>query len=183
MKVSQRTSIKYIRHLLFKISKQNINKPELNSVQGQQIHTLLHLYSALSLIDNLPVLSEGRIFTTSTACSENRYALAACTDHTNKTCIAESTGSCAQPVHNSPECRLYLWSIRIKRRYTVLNVRREQDIVRPPAPVQITPELLTATVFYLGIESHSARNLVRSCGKATGMQTFKMQRIQHVYKC
>uniref|UniRef100_A0A673HBV9 Si:ch1073-291c23.2 n=1 Tax=Sinocyclocheilus rhinocerous TaxID=307959 RepID=A0A673HBV9_9TELE len=33
-----------------------------------------HPYSALSLIDNLPVLSEGRIFTTGTACSEHRYA-------------------------------------------------------------------------------------------------------------
>ncbi len=64
----------------------------------------------------MPVLSEGRIFTTGTACSEDRYALAAGTDPANKTCDAESTGSCLQHVHNSPECRLYLWSIGIKRR-------------------------------------------------------------------
>ncbi len=29
--------------------------------------------------------------------------------------------------------------------------RRERDIVRPPAPVQITPELPTSTAFYSGI--------------------------------
>ncbi len=80
MKVSQRKINEYVRHLSFKISKQNINKPELNVLQGQRIQTLLHPYSALSLIDNLPVLSEGLIFTTGTACSENRYALAAGTD-------------------------------------------------------------------------------------------------------
>ncbi len=38
--------------------------------------------------------------------------------------------------------------IRVKRRYAVLKGRRERDIVRPPTPVQITPELPTATVFY-----------------------------------
>ncbi len=33
----------------------------MNVLQGQRIHTLLcHPYSALSLIDNLSVLSEGR---------------------------------------------------------------------------------------------------------------------------
>ncbi len=53
------------------MSKQNINKPELNVLQGQRIHTLLHPCSALSLIDNLPALSESLIFTTGTACSEN----------------------------------------------------------------------------------------------------------------
>ncbi len=47
----------------------------------------------------------------------------------------ENTGSYVQCVHNSPECRLYLWSIRIKRRYAVLNVPRKQDIVRSPTPV------------------------------------------------
>ncbi len=87
----------------------------------------------------MPVLSEGRIFTTATACSQNRYPLAAGTDPANKTSDAKSTGSCLQLVHNSPECRLYQWSIRIKHTYAVLNVRREQDIVRPPAPIQITP--------------------------------------------
>ncbi len=65
--------------------KQNINKPEFNVLQGQRIHTLLHPYSALSLIDSLPILSESRIFTTGTACSENRYALAAGTNTANKT--------------------------------------------------------------------------------------------------
>ncbi len=41
--------------------------------------------------------------------------------------------------NNSPECRLYRWSIRIKHRYAVLKGPRERDIVWPPAPVQITP--------------------------------------------
>ncbi len=106
----------------FKIAKQNINKPELNVLQGQRIHILLHPHSVLSLIDNLPVLSEGRIFTTGTACSENRYAQTPqIKTVTQKACV-----------HNSPECRLYRWAIRIKRWCAVLNVRREQDIVRPP---------------------------------------------------
>ncbi len=73
-------------------------------------------------------LDTSLIFTTGTACSEQ-----------------------VQRMHNSPECRLYPWSIRIKRRYAVLKGRRERDIVRPPAPVQITPELPTATAFYSGI--------------------------------
>ncbi len=60
MKVSQRKINKYIQHLSFKISKQNINKPKLNILQGQRIHILLHPYSALLLTDSLPVLSEGR---------------------------------------------------------------------------------------------------------------------------
>ncbi len=63
------------------------------------------------------------------------------TDPANKTRDAESTDSCMQRVHNSPEYRLYQWSIRIKCRYAVLKGRREHDIVRPPTPVQITPEL------------------------------------------
>ncbi len=33
-------------------------------------------------------------------------------------------------------------------RYAVLKGCRERDIVRPPTPVQITPELPTVTVFY-----------------------------------
>ncbi len=111
-------------------------------------HTLLHPYSALSLIDNLPVLSEGPIFTTSRlqpASSIIMHML--CTDLANKMHDAESTDSCMQRVHKSPECRLYRWSIRIKCRYAVLKSRREQDIVRPPAPVQIAPELLTTIAF------------------------------------
>ncbi len=74
----------------------------MNVLQGQRIHTLLRPYSALSLIYNMPVLSEGRIFTTGTACSEDRYALAAGTDPANKTRDAESTGSGLQHVHNGP---------------------------------------------------------------------------------
>ncbi len=149
MKVLQRKINKYM--MSFKIAKQNINKPELNVLQGQRIHTLLHPYSALSLIDNLPVLSEGLIFTIGTACSENRYALAALKNHANKMRDTESTGSCVQRMHNSPECMLYLWSIRINLRYAVLNVHREQDVVTLPTPVQITPELPTATAFFSGI--------------------------------
>ncbi len=101
-------------------------------------------------MDNLPVMSEGRIFTSGTACSENHYALPALTDHANKMRDAENTGSYMQRVHNSPECRLYLWSIRIKRRYAVLNVPRKQNIVRSPTPVS-NFKLLTTTVFYSGI--------------------------------
>ncbi len=33
-------------------------------------------------------------------------------------------------------------------RYAVLKGCRERDIVRPPTPIQITPELPTVTVFY-----------------------------------
>ncbi len=40
----------------------------------------------------------------------------------------------------------------------------ERDIVRPPTPVQITPELPTVTVFY----SRVARNLVGSREKQCG---------------
>ncbi len=64
--------------------------------------------------------------------------------------------------------RLYCCLKRIKHRYAVLKGRRERDIVRLPAPVQIAAELPTATVFYSGIESRGARNLV---GSAMGMQT------------
>ncbi len=59
-------------------------------------------------------------------------------DPANKTRDAESIHALRE---NSPECRLYQWSIRIKCRYAVLNVCRERDIVRLPAPDQITPEL------------------------------------------
>ncbi len=40
--------------------------------------------------------------------------------------------------------------VRIKHRYAVLKGRREWDIVRPPAQIQIVPELPTATVLYSG---------------------------------
>ncbi len=44
----------------FLSSKLTIFQSKLNVLQGQRIHTLLcHPYSALSLIDSLPVLSEG----------------------------------------------------------------------------------------------------------------------------
>ncbi len=49
-------------------------------------------------------------------------------------------------------------------RYAVLKGCWEQDIVRPPTPVQITPELPTVTVFY----SRVARNLVGSREKQCG---------------
>ncbi len=105
----------------------------LKILQGQHIHTLLHPYSALSLTDNLPVLSEGRIFTTGRQQPALRTVMHMLrTDPANKPRDAESTGSCVQRVHNSPECRLYRWSMRIKRRYAVLKGRRERDIVRPP---------------------------------------------------
>ncbi len=49
-------------------------------------------------------------------------------------------------------------------RYAVLKGCWERDIVRPPTPVQITPELPTAAVFY----SRVARNLVGSREKQCG---------------
>ncbi len=49
-------------------------------------------------------------------------------------------------------------------RYAVLKGCWEWDIVRPPAPVQITPELPTVTVFY----SRVARNLLGSREKQCG---------------
>ncbi len=49
-------------------------------------------------------------------------------------------------------------------RYAVLKGCWERDIVRPPAPVQITPELPTITMFY----SRVARNLVGSREKKCG---------------
>ncbi len=54
---------------------------------------------------------------------------------------------------------------RVKtHKYAVLKGCRERDIVRPPTPVQITPELPTITVFY----SRVARNLVGSREKQRG---------------
>ncbi len=50
-------------------------------------------------------------------------------------------------------------------RYAVLKGCWEWDIVRPPAPVQITPELPTVTVFY----SRVARNLLGSHEKSAVM--------------
>ncbi len=44
------------------------------------------------------------------------------------------------------------WRIVIYRHIDLLShPYREQDIVRPPDPIQITPELLNATAFYSGI--------------------------------
>ncbi len=66
------------------------------------------------------------------------------------------------------------WCVRAARereegvkthRYAVLKGCRERDIVRPPTPVQITPELPTITVFY----SRVARNLVGSREKSAVM--------------
>ncbi len=48
--------------------------------------------------------------------------------------------------------------------FVTLKGCRERDIVRPPTPVQITPELPTVTVFY----SRVARNLVGSREKQCG---------------
>ncbi len=65
------------------------------------------------------------------------------------------------------------WCVRAARerqegvkthRYAVLKGCWEWDIVRPPAPVQITPELPTVTVFY----SRVARNLLGSREKKCG---------------
>ncbi len=147
MKVLQRKINKEI-HLSFKIAKQNINKPELNVLQGQCIHTLLHPYP-LSLTDNLPFLSESRIFTTGRLQPALRIVMHLLRTNPANKCVNQK--ACVHRMHKSPECRLYQWSIRIKRRYAVPNVCRERDIVRPPAPVQITPELPTATMFYSGI--------------------------------
>ncbi len=72
----------------FKIAKHNLNKPELNVLQGQRIHTSLHLYSALSHFDNLPVLSEDRIFTTGMLQPALRTVMR--TNPANKTRDAES---------------------------------------------------------------------------------------------
>ncbi len=38
-----------------------------------------------------------------------------------------------------------------KGRYVVLKGCQERDIVRPPAPVQIAPDLPTATMLFSGI--------------------------------
>ncbi len=65
------------------------------------------------------------------------------------------------------------WCVRAARerqegvkthRYAVLKGCWERDIVRPPTPVQITPELPTVTVFY----SRVARNLLGSREKKCG---------------
>ncbi len=68
------------------------------------------------------------------------------------------------------------WCVRAARereegvkihRYAVLKGCRERDIVRPPTPVQITPELPTAAVFY----SRVARNLVGSHSAVMAVMT------------
>ncbi len=49
-------------------------------------------------------------------------------------------------------------------RYAVLKGCRERDIVRPPTPVQITPELPTVTVFYSRVARHLAGSREKQCG-------------------
>ncbi len=79
---------------------------------------------------------------------------------------AESTGPCVQRVHISPERRLYWWWMRIKRIYAALKGRRERDIVRPPASIQITLELQTATVNLIPRCKKSVRVPQKSRGNA-----------------
>ncbi len=91
----------------FKIAKQNLNKPELNVLQGQRIHTLLHLYSALSHFDNLPVLSEDRIFTTGMLQPALRTVMHLLrTNPANKTCDAEQSWVQAAPVSNKNKAQI-----------------------------------------------------------------------------
>ncbi len=40
----------------------------------------------------------------------------------------------------------------------------ERDIVRPPTPVQITPELPTVTVFYSRVARHLVGSREKQCG-------------------
>ncbi len=97
----------------------------------------------------------------------------------------------AGPAHRQPACSVRValctccalcaikhmtqkhWCVRAARerqegvkthRYAVLKGCWERDIVRPPAPVQITPELPNVTVFY----SRVARNLLGSRKKKCG---------------
>ncbi len=49
-------------------------------------------------------------------------------------------------------------------RYVVLKGCRERDIVRPPTPVQITPELPTVTVFYSRVARHLVGSREKQCG-------------------
>ncbi len=105
---------------------------------------MLHPYSAVTH-HNLSVLFESRILYL-LACSENCYTCCAQTPQ-----IKRSTGSCVQRAHNGPSAGCTVWcSIRIKRRYAVLKGRRERDIVRPPAPVQIALDLPIVTALYSG---------------------------------
>ncbi len=53
-----------------------------------------------------------------------------------------------QHMHNS---QAVLVLEKKKGRYAVLKGRQERDIVRPPAPVEIAPELPTATALNSGI--------------------------------
>ncbi len=95
--------------------------------------------------------------------------------------LCSSTAACSVRVPLCTCCTLCAikhmtqkhWCVRAARereegvkthRYAVLKGCRERDIVRPPTPVQITPELPTAAVFY----SRIARNLVGSREKQCG---------------
>ncbi len=98
----------------------------------------------------------------------------------------------AGPAHRQPACSVRValctccplcaikhmtqkhWCVRAARereegvkihRYAVLKGCWERNIVRPPAPVQITPELPTVAVFY----SRVARNLLGSREKSAVM--------------
>ncbi len=65
------------------------------------------------------------------------------------------------------------WCVRAARereegvkthRYAVLKGCWERDIVRPPTPVQITPELPTVTVFYSRVARHLVGSREKQCG-------------------
>ncbi len=57
------------------------------------------------------------------------------------------------------------WEEGVKtHRYAVLKGCRERDIVRPPTPVQITPELPTVTVFYSRVARHLVGSREKQCG-------------------
>ncbi len=117
-KVSQREKKVMLNDRISIIQKKR--KDELHVLQGQRIHTPSLFCSVTH--HNLPVMSESCILYM-LACSEHRYT------------------RCAQTIKRSigPNgCRLYCL-INIKRRYAVLKGRRERDIVRPTAPVQIAP--------------------------------------------
>ncbi len=97
----------------------------------KDIASTLHPYSAVTH-HKLPVLSESRILYV-IACSEHRCTCCAQT-------IKRSTGSCCS-AHITVRVQAVPCSIIIKRRYAVLKGRRERDIIRPPAPVQIAPRV------------------------------------------
>ncbi len=102
----------------------------MNVLQGYRIHTPSLFCSVIH--HNLPVLFESRILYL-LACSEHRCTCCAQT-------IKQSTGSCVQRAHNGPSAGCI----------GVLKGRRERDIARLPASVQIAPALPTVTALYSG---------------------------------